>query len=46
MGLPDGREFVGRGIEPDVLVRPTQQDICENRDPVLEGAMRKLTSAG
>lgn len=43
--FPDGREFVGRGIEPDILVCPTQKDIFENRDPVLKEAIHCLSSA-
>ncbi len=46
---PDGREFVGRGIEPDVEVRPTPQDIRAGRDVVLEKAMEvigKLRTGG
>lgn len=34
--LPDGREFEGVGILPDVLVEPTVEDIRAERDPVLE----------
>jgi C-terminal processing protease CtpA/Prc len=42
--FPDGREFVGRGIEPDVVVHPTQKDIYDGRDPVLEEAVRRISS--
>lgn len=31
---PDGREFVGVGIIPDVEIHPTVQDIIASRDPV------------
>jgi len=34
--FPDGREFVGIGISPDVEVRPTQKDLQEGTDPVLQ----------
>lgn len=34
--FPDGQEFVGIGISPDVPVRPTQQDLLQATDPVLD----------
>jgi carboxyl-terminal processing protease len=40
----DGREFIGRGIQPDVLVEPTIADIAAGHDPVLEAARRALRS--
>jgi len=39
---PDGREFVGRGIEPDIVVHPTVAGIRANRDEVLEKAVEVL----
>ena len=33
--FPDGREFVGIGIQPDVEVHPTQKDLLQGTDPVL-----------
>jgi hypothetical protein len=33
---PDGREYVGIGIQPNVEVYPTQADIYKGTDPVLE----------
>ena len=42
--FPDGREFIGYGIEPNIVIHPTQNDICENRDPVLERAVEELTN--
>jgi len=39
---PDGREFVGRGIEPDVLVHPTIAGLRTGRDEVLEKAVEVL----
>ena len=39
---PDGREFVGRGIEPDILVTPTVKDIRAGRDAALESAIAAL----
>ena len=40
----DGREFVGVGIEPDIPVRPSREDIIAGRDPVLETAIQSLQS--
>lgn len=34
--MPDGSEFEGIGIRPDVVVEPTVEDIRAERDPVLE----------
>jgi C-terminal processing protease CtpA/Prc len=34
--FPDGREFVGIGISPDVPVHPTQQDLLKETDAVLQ----------
>ena len=34
--FPDGREFVGIGISPDVEVHPTQRDLLKGTDPVLQ----------
>lgn len=39
---PDGRQFVGRGIEPDITVHPTVAGIRANRDEVLEIALEVL----
>ena len=39
---PDGREFVGIGIQPDILVRKSLTDFIENKDPVLEKALEFL----
>jgi carboxyl-terminal processing protease len=36
--FPDGREYMGMGIQPDVEVRPTLDDIVKGNDPVLEKA--------
>jgi len=41
---PDGREFVGRGIQPDVAVRPTLAGIRAGRDEVLEKAIEVLAN--
>lgn len=39
---PDGREFVGYGIQPHIQVSPTVTDYLENKDHVLETALRYL----
>ena len=39
---PDGREFVGYGIQPDITVVKTLDDYLKNRDPVLEKAIEHL----
>lgn len=36
---PDGKEFVGVGIQPQMLVRPTLNDFRASRDTVLEAAL-------
>ncbi|HUW19583.1 MAG TPA: S41 family peptidase [Sedimentisphaerales bacterium] len=41
---PDGREFVGVGIIPDVEVHPTPADIAASRDVVLEKGVSVLKS--
>ncbi|UCD56403.1 MAG: hypothetical protein JSV16_11270, partial [Candidatus Hydrogenedentota bacterium] len=39
---PDGREFIGVGVIPDVEIHPTQQSITAGRDAVLEAAVEVL----
>ncbi|MEM9378491.1 MAG: S41 family peptidase [Planctomycetota bacterium] len=39
---PDGSEFVGRGIAPDVAAAPTIEDFVEGVDTVLERALEVL----
>ena len=39
---PDGREFVGYGIKPDIEIKMTLTDYIENKDPVLEKAIEYL----
>jgi carboxyl-terminal processing protease len=39
MYFPDGAEFEGVGIKPDIEVSPTPADIKADRDPVLERAV-------
>jgi len=41
---PDGREFVGVGIIPDVEICPTPDDIAADRDAVLEKGIEILKS--
>ena len=44
--FPDGTEWVGKGIDPDVLVRPTVADIRAGRDAVLAQALEFLQGGG
>lgn len=39
---PDGRAFVGVGIQPNILVHPTIADVRAGRDTVLEAALAHL----
>jgi len=39
---PDGRSFVGVGIQPQQQVRATQADLRQGRDAVLERAQELL----
>jgi C-terminal processing protease CtpA/Prc len=36
---PDGREFVGYGVKPDIEVKPTINDFINNNDPALNRAL-------
>lgn len=38
--FPDGSEFEGIGIEPDITIYPTLKDIREGKDPVLDKAIQ------
>lgn len=40
--LPDGREFAGKGIVPDILVEDTLDDVLSGRDAVLDKALEIL----
>ena len=42
--FPDGTEFVGYGIVPNVAVEPTQLDLFEGRDPVLEAGIKVIAA--
>ncbi len=37
--LLDGTEFIGIGIQPDILLEPTTEDLRQGKDPVLEYAL-------
>ncbi len=39
---PDGREFVGIGVIPDVEIEPSRQDIAAQRDVVLETGIEEV----
>lgn len=39
---PDGREFVGYGVAPDITVRATLKDYQQNNDPVIKAALSYL----
>ncbi|MEJ8756327.1 S41 family peptidase [Pontibacter sp. H259] len=39
---PDGREFVGYGIKPDIEVKMTLQDYIQKKDPALERALKHV----
>lgn len=41
---PDGREFVGIGIKPDINITKDLSGYIENKDPVLEKAIEHLTT--
>lgn len=41
---PDGRNFVGVGIQPTILVRPTVTDLRKNKDTVLNAAIEYLSA--
>lgn len=38
----DGREFIGKGVQPDKVIVPTVADFRAGRDTVLEGAIKEL----
>ncbi len=39
---PDGREFVGKGVKPDIEVTPTVKDFIANKDVTLNTALDYL----
>lgn len=42
--FPDGRDFVGIGIIPDMIVEPSIEDVYKNRDIILKEAIEYLIS--
>ena len=42
--MPDGTEFVGVGVHPDVRVEPTREAIASGHDLALERAVQFLTA--
>lgn len=40
--FPDGREYVGFGIDSDIEVKPSIEDIFQNNDPVLQAAIKTI----
>jgi len=42
--FPDGTEWVGKGIDPDILVRPALADVQAGKDTVLNRALEYLAS--
>lgn len=42
---PDGREFVGYGVQPDIMVPKTLDDILAGEDSLLSMAIKKLTES-
>jgi C-terminal processing protease CtpA/Prc len=43
--FPDGTEWVGKGIVPDILVHPALADVQAGRDTALERALAFLRNA-
>lgn len=43
---PDGREWVGIGIKPQVEMHPTQKDIVNNFDRILNGGIEVIKNWG
>lgn len=39
---PDGSQYVGFGIIPDIEIIPSIQDMIQNNDPVLEVALKEI----
>ena len=40
--FPDGREYVGFGITPNIEVKPTVKDVIQNNDPALKVAIQDI----
>jgi C-terminal processing protease CtpA/Prc len=41
--FPDGTEFIGFGIAPDIEVNVSIKDVIENRDAALDIATKELS---
>ncbi len=41
---PDGREFVGYGVKPDIEIKKTLSDFLNKKDPVLEKSIQFLVT--
>jgi len=41
---PDGKEFVGVGVKPDIEISKKLSDYMENKDPVLDKAIDFLNN--
>ena len=41
-GYPDGSDFVGRGVQPDIVVAPTLASVRDGSDPALAKAVGAL----
>jgi C-terminal processing protease CtpA/Prc len=39
---PDGREFVGYGVVPEIVVQPAVKDFIDNKDPALDKSLSYL----
>lgn len=39
---PDGKEFVGKGVQPQIQVKPAVHDVQSGRDAVLEAALQEI----
>ena len=40
--FPDGTEYIGTGIKPDVEISPSIEDLIKSNDPVLNKALKML----
>lgn len=43
--LPDNKEFIGIGIQPDIKVTPNLKDVVTGKDPVLQCAIKECKDA-
>jgi C-terminal processing protease CtpA/Prc len=41
--FPDGREYVGFGIKPDIEIKPVIKDVIQHTDPVLQVAINTVS---